>query len=971
MTARSPSPTRIALPAAPREPGRREFPLLATAAPVVGSLVMWAVTGSPFALVFAFLGPVIAIGSMIDARRHGRRSARAEATRFSNDIAAALASIELAHQQERQALAGRALRPHDLLSSLHRDPEWWRQSWRAPIPVCLGTGAVPSGLEVEPPAAQARPDAEEGYSRVLTAAATLTDAPVLIDARDGIGIVGPPVPAVALARAIVAQLAFRLSPAESAVTADDGGCFGWTRRLPHPSTPPGRDAAQGSLAGPLPGRILFRPTGDAATNPAPQIVCVVAEDAGILPRDCRVLIRLDGAGNAAVERNPSGPAVDGLRPWFVSEVQAEALVDRAAACAAADGLAQSTDPLPDVVAFADLRPADTSPGRLPATFASSSAGAVVVDLVRDGPHAILGGTTGTGKSELLISWVLALATTCSPTEVNFLLVDFKGGSSFAAVRRLPHTVGLITDLDQAGARRALASLQAELRHRERVLAAAGARSLDELSDGERMPRLLILIDEFAVVVNEFPDLQTLFADLAGRGRSLGIHLVLCTQRPAGVIRDSLLANCSLRLSMRVNNAADSTAVIGTSAAAELPVQLQGRCLLSVGGAEPLPVQVAIASPSDAERIVARYGEGQHPVRRPWCEPLPSVISLDDAVAACDETGLPFGLADIPEEQSQPAAVYDLRRDGNLAVLGGLGAGKTGALAALRAAGELKGMRVVPIPPGIEGAWDTITDAVAGMTQPARGRALYLFDDVDSLLARFSGDHQLEFTELLSRLLREGSNQGSRTVLTAARVTSGIQQLVSLCDSRLILRMPGRQEHVLAGGDGAGYAAELGPGAGTWRGHRVQVARVTSRQVLAPARAAWPLDGTSFALVASGARATAEWIRSQQPPGAALDVVELADLPASGGGLAIRSGAQAQVLLGEPAAWQSKWGLFAAARESVPVVFSGCSVAELRALTGARKLPAPIGPEPGAGWILASDGEITRVQLPEWFPPSAR
>src|SRR5690554_4714272 len=969
MPAHPPVPSRITLPAPPLEPGRREFPLLATAAPVVGSLVIWAVTGSPFALVFAFLGPVIAVGSMIDARRHGRRSARTEARRFDSDIEAVLGRIEAAHLVERQSLLAQALHPHDLLGRTARDPEWWRQGWNAEIFVCVGIGEVPSTLEVETPAAGAPPDAEAAHARVVAAASALSAAPVFIDARHGIGIIGPPRLSAALARSIVAQLAFQLSPAEATVAADAGGHFGWALRLPHPSA-----------STPVPGWAEFAPIGDGRARPELRVVCVVAGTADEVPRDCRVLIRLDRSGNAVVERNPSGSALGRFRPWFLSEVQAEGLAGLASSWAAADGLTRMADPLPELVELFELRQEEPPTGGLAASFCVGASGAVTVDLARDGPHAVLGGTTGSGKSELLVSWVLALAAAYPPAEVNFLLVDFKGGSSFAAVSRLPHTVGLITDLDHASARRALLSLEAELRHRERVLAAAGARTLGELTDRDRMPRLVILVDEFAVVVSEFPELQPLFADLAGRGRSLGIHLVLCTQRPAGVIRDSVLANCSLRMSLRVNNPADSAAVIGSPAAAELPVQVLGRCLLSVAGADPVPVQVAIASPADTDRVIEQYRPVPYEVRRPWQDPLPRVVSLADAGSRCSEAGLPFGLADLPEAQSQPAAVYHPRRDGNLVVFGGLGSGKTATLATLQAASELRAGselqagRAVTIPSGVEGAWDAVAAAVARLASPTAEEALLLLDDVDALVARFSVDHQLEFVELLSRLLREGPGRGSRTVLSAARLTSSIQSLVSLCDSRLILRMPNRQDHLLAGGDGERFDANAWPGAGTWRGHPVQVALAEASEppeselpVSAVSTTRQPLEeATGFAVVTPGARAIAERMRVHPDAPPWLDVVDVAEHRGGSGAVSVQAGSQVQVLVGDVAAWQAQWSLFAAARANGPVVFAGCSVAEFRALTGTRQLPPPIGPKRGGGWLLGAEGSTARLQVPEWL-----
>ena len=101
-------------------------------------------------------------------------------------------------------------------------------------------------------------------------------------------------------------------------------------------------------------------------------------------------------------------------------------------------------------------------------------GVVEIDLVRDGPHALVAGTTGAGKSELLRTLVVSLAPRCSPDHLTFVLVDYKGGATFDACADLPHTVGLVTDLDDRLAERALTSLEAELRRRERILRAVGA-----------------------------------------------------------------------------------------------------------------------------------------------------------------------------------------------------------------------------------------------------------------------------------------------------------------------------------------------------------------------------------------------------------------------------------------------------------------------------------------------------------------
>lgn len=208
-----------------------------------------------------------------------------------------------------------------------------------------------------------------------------------------------------------------------------------------------------------------------------------------------------------------------------------------------------------------------------------------LDLKTQGPHALVGGTTGAGKSEFLQSWVVGMASAHSPRRVTFLLVDYKGGSAFADCVRLPHCVGLVTDLTPHLVARALASLRAELRYRERLLGAAGAKDLETLAsrgDPDAPPSLVIVIDEFAALAQEAPDFVDGVVDIAQRGRSLGLHLIMATQRPAGVIKDNLRANTNLRVALRMADEADSTDVLGSTAAAHVDPSLPGRAIARTG-----------------------------------------------------------------------------------------------------------------------------------------------------------------------------------------------------------------------------------------------------------------------------------------------------------------------------------------------------------------------------------------------------
>lgn len=931
----STSPGPIALPRVPEPPSRHPFPLLASVAPVIGSLVIWAITSSPFALVFAFLGPVIAVGTMLDGRITGRRSLARDRVAFQRDLISTRAAIQEAHTVEAKELDRIHPGALSILTAASRDPERWRGGFDQPLEITLGWGIQPSILRVDGSATTSELTA-------LTQEAASIQAPIIADARLGIGIVGGSIAGWALARGLALQLA-NLLPPETGAWQAAGSEREWLGLLPHAHASAGQDAR-----------------GDLRWSDASGSALIsVAERSADLPHSVRVVISVGGGEGARLLAHPGLRVPLEMTTESISFVQATAIARHLAGCAA--GRSGSSKALPlsiPLSAVADHGSPELSVasavararGVLDARFLVGPEGVVSLDLATDGPHAVIGGTTGSGKSELLLSWLVAIALRSAPDEVNFLLVDFKGGASFGPIIDLPHVVGLVTDLDERSAHRALSSLRAEVRFRERRLAAAAVRSIEELEGTDRLPRLVIVVDEFAALVGGFPELHELFADLAARGRSLGVHLVLCTQRPAGVVRDSVLANVPLRLSLRVNNRADSTAVIGTDAAAALPAHPRGRAMVAFAGADPVMVQVALTDRADVARAMERW-EGRPLPRRPWCDDLPLVI--DPAVLNTTAAGFMIGLADLPDEQRQATADWNPATDGNLLVLGGAASGKSSFLALLENQGAER------VPGDIEGAWDALAAAVESVRRGIALPRVLLIDDVDALIGRFGDDHDSAFIDLLLELLRTGAVAGISVVVTARRLPARVQALAASCDCRMLLCHPNRQDYLLSGGDTSLFSADSPAGRAEWRGVMVQLASADPSADHA-SRPVALFQPTKSTLVVSN-RPTEFSARYPE-----CHVIELRPTFVPGqadpGQIDVGPASRPTILVGDADSWQANWSHLIALRSTSTMIFDQCSVADFRIFSASRQLPPPLAPHSGSVWKLEPAHPPTRVRL---------
>ncbi len=359
-------------------------------------------------------------------------------------------------------------------------------------------------------------------------------------------------------------------------------------------------------------------------------------------------------------------------------------------------------------------------------------GTIWIDLNESahGPHGIIAGTTGAGKSELLQSLIVGLAITHHPHLVNFVLVDFKGGAAFKPFEKIPHTVGMVTDLSGRLTERALVALKSELKRREHSLSKANAKNITQyqamrldpqnLAISEPLPHLFIIIDEFAELAKEHPTFIEGLVSVVQKGRSLGVHLILATQKPTGSVNSNIWSNLKFRICLRVASLQDSRDMLGRSEAGLLPSTIPGRAYFQIGAEifklfqsarTSLPARISdIPLPLLAEKneemtdmqvLMGLLEPYQATLGaelfRPWPDPLPHRIYLPDVyqpstpfVNANTHAGasmtppygwmrFPVGLVDLPPEQRQEPFLLDLPREGHMLFAGASGTGKSALL----------------------------------------------------------------------------------------------------------------------------------------------------------------------------------------------------------------------------------------------------------------------------------------------------
>lgn len=898
-------PDSITLPDEPEAIGRGRVPLIASVVPMMTGVVMWAVTGSILALSFAALGPVMMLAGVFDGRLVAKRQRRKALTESDQLWADAEAALAARHRQLRADL----WRANPGVWLCLRDEQPRGDSLSVRTQVVLGSGELVVSHHT-------RGGNNERATQFRRRASRLARAPVTVAFGTGIEIRAPLSVALAFARALCVQLCARFGPSDLALVGVGVTEIGLSE-ISHAKRP---DAAALRLV------VVVEPRSESSTDSV-----------------IRIIQQADAATAPSVVIDASDPVVARVRTTDGEQTLCIEGISCAQAVAIASGWKESGQgdkTIPERIGLADLPAIHEG---LSAAIGQGEAGDVVVDLIADGPHAIVTGMTGSGKSELLVTWVTSLARNYASSEVTFVLADFKGGTAFDALAALPHVTAVITDLDGEGTRRGVESLRAELRSREASLAKVGAR--DVTHPEVRFARLVIVVDEFAALVNEHPELAEVFTDIAARGRALGMHLILGTQRASGVMRDALLANCPLRLSLRVADAADSRAVVGFADASELPGDASGLGLAVLRrprDARPQRFRVARTTSDDIESVADARSEEPIP-HAPWLPPLPDLIELSSLDAGADPSGLALGLVDDPAHQRQQLLRLTAGVERGLLVLGGPASGKSSALALLAA--QHPGARVIPA--DLEETWDAVAECVAA---PSAG--LIVCDDIDAALSGFPPDYAQEYLHRWEQLIRSASSVGVTVVLSAHRLSAPVARLAELLPRRLVLGYPNRTDYIAAGGDAINFRATAPPGRGHIDGQLIQCAQA-SAGLMQPATPSseWNPDQTT-AIIAAHPALLIESLQKRHPQIKVVSVSQYNQSDTDSKGTVL--------VVGDGDAWQRDWALWQRFRETADVLVLAECASELRTLVGIRELPPFARTHEGRGWLLQAGRQPRRV-----------
>ena len=772
---------KITIKAPPSDPNSSRFPAIAALIPAVFAIGLWLSTKNPASLIFMAMSPVMLAARYYERKRGGRADHDAAVVRWQDEVDRDTNRLQAAAQEEveRRNLESPGFRVV-LDAAVGRSAALWE---RGPLDadfldVRLGMARLPTRSQVSI-ADGGSDQLREEIEGIPDRFALVAPVPLTFELRHSVlGIAGDR--DGGLVRSVVALTAGLHTPAELSIallaSEEAEAAWDWLRWLPHVHDSDLKSyplatrhdtvtallneleqvSAVPGKPGPEPRDILLVVDESVPADKARLITTLrnlkgtnvavlwVAEQLAGLPRECEGVALLGGP-ESSFSYVAEGRVVEDVEFDTVS-VDDIAELSRELIGTVDVSYAEASDALPDLVTLGDLlggndalvdptvvrsrwdestsslRRGGDSGGHKAGLRAAVGIGEAIValDLRLDGPHALVAGTTGSGKSEFLQTWVTMMAASHSPDRLTFLFVDYKGGSAFQACTNLPHAVGLVTDLDSNQVRRALISLRSELHHRELILERVGEKDLiamEEKGYPDTPPNLVIVVDEFAALANEVPEFVEGVVDIAARGRSLGLHLILATQRPAGVITDNIRANTNLRVALKMADEAESADVVGVKDAAHFV--RPGKAIIRTGPGRSVVLQSGFAgadsttsddeavlrlahlgfnevrfatkraprppdrdADKDIDRLVANIGEaftasGIPEPAVPWQAPLWAPVSLEDQLSgASTPDRIYVGIGDEPEKRSYSWVSLDPDREGSWLILGTGGSGKT-------------------------------------------------------------------------------------------------------------------------------------------------------------------------------------------------------------------------------------------------------------------------------------------------------
>lgn len=834
----------------------------------VGALVWASRSGAPTAVTLMLPGMMLVstLGALMQSR--GRDGLDRRRRRYLDRLDTLSRELHHAAQRQRLSLAWTHPEP-TVLWTLAGGPRMWERSAAdsdfGHVRLGLGAQRLCRALALPPiaPVDDLDPATADALRRFAHAHAMIDEVPIAL-ALAGIArvaVVGPAPESRALVRAMVCQLAVAHSPDALLIAAvvGDGSreCWDWLKWLPHNQHP-------------------------ASGQPMVFDDDVKREDLPSAGRPHLVLI-VDGAErDHCADRTKVSTVVIGevdddhtLR----LELADGGLTAGGECFARADGMT-----LPEALAcarrLARYRP-DRPPSadllrwcaegwstrspvqRLTVPLGMSADGTVELDIKEaaeggHGPHGLCVGATGSGKSELLRTVVIGMVARHSPDELNLVLIDFKGGATFLGLDSLHHVAAVITNLAEEAqlVARAKDALAGEIHRRQQLLRRAGnsvnlaAYHRSRCHDGSlpALPALFVVVDEFAELLHQNPDFADLFAMIGRVGRSLGVHLLLASQRlDEGRLR-GLESHLSYRICLKTSTAAESRSVLGVPDAADLPTTPGAAYLRGadgrltrfratyLGAAAPLPDQLDTAPsvrlftsapdsdpapPTDDRRTVmdillARFAGRGSRAHQVWLPPLsrsPRLRELPDVDGP--ELAVAIGVVDLPFEQRRVPLMVDAGgAGGNVAIVGSPRSGKSQAVCTLVTAlaarhdprriqfycldfggGALEALRTHPHVGAVAARreHELVRRVVAHVEEVVRSREAGEPDEYGDVVLVVDGWQTVreEFSDLepsITTMAAQGLSFGVHVVLTAARWADIRPSLKDQIGTRIELRL---------------------------------------------------------------------------------------------------------------------------------------------------------------------------------------